>query len=46
LYQYDLDDFKGLKGKFVVKDFGSYRNPVPWTINEQFHVGYVVLQKQ
>jgi 2-polyprenyl-3-methyl-5-hydroxy-6-metoxy-1,4-benzoquinol methylase len=29
LYQYDLDDFKGLKGKFVVKDFGSYRNPVP-----------------
>ena len=46
LYQYDLDDFKGLKGKFVVKDFGQYYNPVPWTKNEQFHVGYVVLQKQ
>jgi 2-polyprenyl-3-methyl-5-hydroxy-6-metoxy-1,4-benzoquinol methylase len=29
LYTYDLDDFKGLKGKFVVKDFGSYYNPVP-----------------
>ena len=46
LFQYDLDDFKGLKGKFSVKDFGSYYNAVPWTINEQFHVGYVVLQKQ
>jgi 2-polyprenyl-3-methyl-5-hydroxy-6-metoxy-1,4-benzoquinol methylase len=29
LYQYDLDDFKSLKGKFVVKDFGNYYNPVP-----------------
>jgi hypothetical protein len=46
LYQYDLDDFKGLKGKFNVKDFGQYYNPVPHVKNEKFHVGYVVLQKQ
>jgi len=46
LYQYDLDDFKGLKGKFVVKDFGQYYNHVPGTRTDQFHVGYVVLQKQ
>jgi len=46
LYHYDLDDFKGLKGKFAVKDFGSYHNPVPDKRGEKFHVGYVVLQKQ
>ncbi|MDR0369784.1 MAG: class I SAM-dependent methyltransferase [Candidatus Peribacteria bacterium] len=46
LYQYELDDFKGLKGKFLVKDFGSYYNTVPGSKTQQFHVGYVVLQKQ
>ena len=46
LIQYDLDDFKGLKGKFAVKDFGHYYNPVPGSKTAQFHVGYVVLQKQ
>ena len=46
LHQYDLDDFKSLKGKFAVKDFWHYHNPVPWMKGEQFHVGYVVLQKQ
>lgn len=46
LTQFDLDDFKGLKGKFSVKDFGSYYNAVPGSKTEQFHVGYVVLQKQ
>jgi hypothetical protein len=30
----------------VVKDFGNYYNPVPWTKGDHFHVGYVVLQKQ
>lgn len=46
LYQYELDDFKGLKGKFLVKDFWSYYNSVPGHKTQQFHVGYVVLQKQ
>ena len=46
LHQYELDDFKGLKGKFAVKDFGHYHNTVPGTRADQFHVGYVVLQKQ
>jgi len=44
--QYSLDDFKGLNGKFIVKDFGNYTNPVPWERLEEYHVGYVVLARQ
>ena len=45
-YQYSLDDFKGLNWKFVVKDFGNYKNPVPWDRLLEYHVWYVVLAKQ
>ena len=46
LYQYTLDDFKWLNGKFVVKDFWNYTNPVSGEINKEHHVEYVVLAKQ
>jgi hypothetical protein len=46
VYQYCLDDFKGLKWKFVVKDFWNYTNPVSWEINKEHHVEYVVLSRQ
>jgi len=46
LYQYELDDFKWLKWKFVLKDFWNYRNPVSWEINKEHHVEYVVLVRQ
>ena len=46
LYQYELNDFKGLKWKFVVKDFWNYTNPVSWEINKEHHVEYVVLVRQ
>ena len=46
LYQYTLDDFKWLNGKFVLKDFWNYTNPVSWEINKEHHVEYVVLVKQ
>ncbi|MDD2537110.1 MAG: hypothetical protein PHU61_01310 [Candidatus Absconditabacteria bacterium] len=46
LFQYDLDDFKGLKGKFAVKDFGQYSNPVAGERGEHTHVGRIVLHKQ
>ena len=46
LYQYCLDDFKWLNGKFIVKDFWNYTNPVSWEINKEHHVEYVVLVRQ
>ena len=46
LTQYSLDDFKGLNWRFVVKDFGSYKNPVEWEILKDYHVEYVVLVRQ
>lgn len=46
LYQYELNDFKNLNGKFVLKDFGNYTNPVSGEINKEHHVEYVVLVKQ
>lgn len=46
LYQYELDDFKWLKWKFVLKDFWNYTNSVSGEINKEHHVEYVVLVKQ
>lgn len=46
LYQYELNDFKGLNGKFVVKDFWNYTNPVSGEINKEHHVEYVILARQ
>lgn len=46
VHQYSLDDFKSLNGKFVVKDFGNYTNPVSWEINKEHHVEYVILSRQ
>lgn len=45
-YQYKLEDFKGLNGKFIVKDFWDYKNPVEREKNAEHHVWYVVLIKQ
>lgn len=45
-FQYSLDDFKNLNGKFVVKDFWNYKNPVPGEKLSEYHVWYVVLVKQ
>ena len=46
LYQYELNDFKSLSGKFIVKDFGNYKNPVLGERNQEHHVEYVILIKQ
>ncbi len=42
---YSLNEFKSLRGNFSVKDFGDYTNPAPG-FNQEYKIGYVVLQKQ